>query len=62
MEVLITIIVAIVLLISLFLVLLSRYKRCPSDKIMVIYGKVGQNKDGSSKSSRCIHGLSLIHI
>lgn len=56
MEVLITIIVAIVLLISLFLVLLSRYKRCPSDKIMVIYGKVGQNKDGSSKSSRCIHG------
>ena len=23
---------------------------------MVIYGKVGQNKDGSSKSSRCIHG------
>ena len=40
MEVLITIIVAIVLLISLFLVLLSRYKRCPSDKIMVIYGKV----------------------
>ena len=35
----------------------SRFKRCPSDRILVIYGKTG--KDGSS---RCIHGLSLIHI
>lgn len=30
--------------------ILSRYKRCPSDKILVIYGKVGRG------SSRCIHG------
>ncbi len=29
----------------------SRFKRCPSDRILVIYGKTG--KDGSS---RCIHG------
>ena len=29
----------------------SRFKRCPSDRILVIYGKTG--KDGSSK---CIHG------
>ena len=41
---------------SMLLVVLSRYRRCPSDKIMVIYGKVGTNKDGSSRSSRCIHG------
>ena len=27
------------------------YKRCPSDRILVIYGKVKDNK-----SSRCIHG------
>ncbi|MFP6885947.1 MAG: SPFH domain-containing protein [Opitutales bacterium] len=47
-----------ILIISLILVVLgtlvfffSRYKRCPSDKILVIYGKTG-----SGRSSRCIHG------
>lgn len=45
-----------VLVISLLLVLLSRYKKCPSDKIMVIYGRVGKHTDGSTKSARCIHG------
>ncbi len=37
-----------ILLVSLF----KRYKRCPSDHILVIYGKVG----GEGKSSKCIHG------
>lgn len=36
--------------------LLSRYKRCPSDKILVIYGKTGRNKDGGNSSAKCIHG------
>jgi flotillin len=31
--------------------LASRYKRCPSDQILVVYGKVGEGQ-----SSRCIHG------
>ncbi len=31
--------------------ILKRYKRCPSDKILVIYGKTGRNN-----SSKCIHG------
>lgn len=37
----------------LFTVLLiaSRYKRCPSDKILVVYGKVGEGQ-----TARCIHG------
>lgn len=30
--------------------LISRYKRCPSDKILVIYGKTG------GTSAKCIHG------
>ena len=30
--------------------LISRYKRCPSDKILVIYGRTG------GTSARCIHG------
>ncbi len=35
--------------------LLTRYKRCPSDRILVIYGKVGQGSDGN-RSARCVHG------
>ncbi len=53
---LILICVAVVILFSLILFLLKRYKKCPSDKVMVIYGKVGNNGDGSTKSARCIHG------
>jgi flotillin len=30
---------------------LRRYKRCPSDRILVVYGKVG-----TGNSARCIHG------
>lgn len=44
------------LLFSLILWFFSRYKKCPSDKIMVIYGRVGKNKDGSTRSAKCIHG------
>ena len=29
----------------------SRYRRCPSDKILVVYGKVG-----GGKSAKCLHG------
>ncbi len=56
LEGILAVVVIAVLLFSLLLVLLTRYKKCPSDKIMVIYGQVGRNKDGSSKSSICIHG------
>ncbi len=48
---LITLIAFVLLLVSTVLFLASRYKRCPSDRILVIYGKVGQDQ-----SSRCIHG------
>lgn len=49
-------VVIVVLVFSLILVFLSRYRRCPSDKVMVIYGKVKPNKDGSPRSANCIHG------
>ena len=46
------VIIAFVLLICMTLVFLaSRYKRCPSDQILVIYGKVG-----AGQSADCIHG------
>lgn len=48
-------VLAIILLVT-FLFILSRYRKCPSDKIMVIYGNVGNAKDGSALSAKCIHG------
>lgn len=48
-------VIAIVIFTGLILVV-SRYKKCPSDKVMVIYGNVGTNKDGTSRSAKCIHG------
>ncbi|MDR2466946.1 MAG: flotillin family protein [Prevotellaceae bacterium] len=34
----------------------ARYKRCPSDKILVVYGRTGKNDEGSVSSAKCIHG------
>lgn len=36
--------------------ILSRYRKCPSDKILVIYGKVGSDKNGQARSAKCVHG------
>ena len=41
----------IILVVSTVVFLASRYKRCPSDMILVVYGKVGEGQ-----SARCIHG------
>jgi len=48
----VSVLILFILLISVF----SRYRRCPSDKIMVIYGKIGNDKDGATRSSKCLHG------
>ncbi len=56
-EVLLVLITVIALVVLTTLILIAtRYKKCPSDKVMVIYGKVGSNSDGSSRSAKCIHG------
>ena len=55
-SVMILIVVGVILAFSLLLVALTRYRRCPSDNVIVIYGKVGTNKDGTARSARCIHG------
>ncbi len=34
----------------------TRYKRCPSDKILVVYGKVGGDGAQGRLSARCTHG------
>jgi flotillin len=51
------ILVSIVVL-FLFIILMwmaKRYRRCPSDKILVVYGKIGEGKEGA-RSAKCIHG------
>lgn len=41
-----------VLIVSFF----KRYKRCPSDRVLVVYGKVGKGSGAESRSAKCIHG------
>ena len=48
-EFILTVILAAVVFL-LFLTFISRYKRCPSNKILVIYGKTG------SGAAKCVHG------
>lgn len=48
-----------VILTSLFggaLAIIGRFKKCPSDKILVVYGKVGKSKTGEFQTAKCIHG------
>ncbi|MBQ8249641.1 MAG: flotillin family protein [Clostridia bacterium] len=55
-NLLVLICVIALLLLTTLIVIASRYRKCPSDKVMVIYGKVGNNSDGTSRSAKCIHG------
>ena len=55
-ETIILICVLVIVAFSLLVAIMRRYKKCPSDKVMVVYGNVGSNKDGTSRSSKCIHG------
>ncbi len=50
MEGLVLVIILAVGIIGTFLAVVSRYRRCPSNKILVIYGKT------SSGAAKCIHG------
>ena len=50
MTPIIIIVVAAIVLFVTISALVSRYKRCPSDKILVIYGRTG------GTSAKCIHG------
>lgn len=54
--VIVLIVVFILVIIMIFLMVATRYKKCPPDKIMVIYGKVGKDKDGNPRSAKCVHG------
>lgn len=55
-ETLVIVCIVVVVLFAAVAGILSRYRKCPSDKVLVIYGKVGTDKNGQTKSAKCIHG------
>ncbi|MFT5872412.1 MAG: flotillin [Clostridium sp.] len=53
------IILPIIIVLAIFITVIAviaRYKKCPSDKILVVYGMTGRTNDGESRSAKCIHG------
>jgi flotillin len=52
MSILIIVVLVAVVFFVTFTAMMARYKRCPSDKILVVYGKTS----GSNASAKCIHG------
>ena len=48
---LILVICLVVIGLGMIIFFFSRYKKCPADKILVIYGKTGKGR-----SSKCMHG------
>lgn len=50
------IIIIVVVLVLGVAVYLSRFRKCPSDKILVIYGRVGKGVEGGTKAAKTIHG------
>ncbi|MEX1003495.1 MAG: SPFH domain-containing protein [Crocinitomicaceae bacterium] len=46
---------AILLIVILLYAMFRRYKRCPSDRILVVYGKVSGGGEGA-RTAKCIHG------
>ncbi|MBQ3495992.1 MAG: flotillin family protein [Clostridia bacterium] len=54
---LVTLLVVIPLILVMILLLIAtRFKKCPSDKIMVVYGKVSSGKGDQHRSAKCLHG------
>ncbi|QJT09565.1 flotillin family protein [Oceanidesulfovibrio marinus] len=39
-----------------FITLIKFYKRCPPDKILVVFGRVGRIAGGQARSAKCVHG------
>ena len=56
MDYIILVLVVVVVLLLTFTAFARRFKRCPSDRILVVYGKVAKDRDGAGKSAACYHG------
>ena len=53
--IIIVVVVAVLFVFVLITSMFRRYKRCPSDRILVVYGKVGKGSEGD-RTAKCIHG------
>ena len=51
MEPIYLIVIGAVVVVLLIMAVINRYRRCPSDKILVVYGTTG-----GSSSAKCVHG------
>src|SRR6516225_8087539 len=51
-EILIMVALAALVFFMVFLTLATRYKRCPSNRVLVVFGKM----TGSPTGTRCLHG------
>ncbi len=52
-------IVPIIIIIGVFalvIAVLAYYKKCPSDKILVIFGMIGKSSEGQKRTAKCVHG------
>src|SRR3972149_4085138 len=50
------VVAAVVFIFVLIVSFFKRYKRCPSDRVLVVYGKVGRSIQDEARSAKCIHG------
>lgn len=39
-----------------FIAVVRYYRRCPPDKILVVFGKIGKGREGEARSAKCVHG------
>ncbi|MDR2822207.1 MAG: hypothetical protein LBV58_01465 [Acholeplasmatales bacterium] len=46
----------VIIVVSVLIFIVARIRKCPSDKILVVYGKIGNGKDGQKQSAICLHG------
>ena len=46
----------ILVLVAVVIFFSQRYKRCPPDQVMVIYGRTAKQADGKAKPSKVVHG------
>jgi flotillin len=53
--ILVGVVASIIFLVIIISSLFKRFKRCPSDRILVVFGKVGSSPDGT-RTAKCIHG------
>lgn len=53
--VILAIVAALVFIVTAIWYLASRYRRCPSDKVLVVFGKLG-----SGQSAKCVHGGGVL--